>query len=736
MAPEVSRLLKEVDGSKLPSDLVSDLNRRIYYALVEFDFSLLTDEASIQFFENLGCGTTEAWHYVGRSKSASGRGFRSIIDLAIKILGRDRCTAALIVGYLLGLRPEYCFSTFPLKEESNLNITIRNSQIQERIPNQLEVGRQCYVLGGMDYLHDFCGIREQAVCFYEDKACRQNSFFLIASVIEMNGIPTLRIGAAPASARLFSRTEMAWYQDAVVFICSDNHVAKDLRHIAYGSRHFEWENFIISGCFGGADALKFLDLKSLSGHGVVYVPEFNREALVSATKFVERCEKAGATSVSIYPWPIIAGEDLDCVSDQDKWRDVLLEQAVRLEDVELPSKLVHKIREKAIPRSEYAKWLISVGLVASANIQTDNDLADDDDMQFICLGDILDEDTEVSEPVTLESIFNHEDCTVMWAPTDAGKSWGALKFGIGLATGTEAFGIPARCFHVVGIMDGEISIKKKRKHVRQLLQDRPELITLAEQNLVIMPPAGKLKRFNEEYADRLIPKLKKLNIEVLILDNLQALDPKAGKFNAEDLFAFVRRMKLEGIAIFIIHHADKEGKNYKGPTDLVDLSQTVFRGEGGDEVRKLVLDDPDKTHVLEACDEGGPVLRLTITKCKVGGMKGKSVIYHLPIRGVWTHLEGDLVPTIDPDPLPASVNAESEDNSAIPVLEKIPEMHSLTPDEEKVYASLKGKKYTRSELEAVTGFKADKLGKILRRLVVLNFVETGGVGRSSYYRGL
>jgi hypothetical protein len=183
--------------------------------------------------------------------------------LAIKIFGRDRCTAALIVGYLLGLRPEYCFRTFPLKEESKLTITIGNFQIQERIPNQLVVGGRRYILGGIDYLHDFRGIRVQAVCFYEDKSCPQNSFFLIASLVEMNGNPTLRIGATPASARLFSRTEMAWYQDAVVIICMDNHVAREFRYIAYESRHFERESFIISGCFGGTSASRLL----VSGFG-------------------------------------------------------------------------------------------------------------------------------------------------------------------------------------------------------------------------------------------------------------------------------------------------------------------------------------------------------------------------------------------------------------------------------------------------------------------------------------
>lgn len=736
ITPDVCKLVDKVDAAQLPSDLVSDSNRRFFFALIEFVFSMFIDECRILFFEKLGCGTAQAWDYVRRMKSASVTESVGIIDLAIKIFGRSRCKAALIVGYLLGLRPEYCFRTFPVKSVLGSIIPVHNSQIKELIPKQLVVDGRLYLLKSIDYQNDYRGMKEQAVCLYMDKACSENKFFLIANRVEKDGSYVLEIGTTPVPARLYSCAEMAIHENTTIIIFMDMSVAMEFRRIARESSLLEREGIIISGYFGDSGAFEVLELNDLPGHRVVLVPGFNQESFVSALKFAERCEKAGVTNVGIYQHPVIVSDALDCVnsSGRNQWKDMLMENAVRLKDVELPSKFARSVCEKSLTRSDFAKWLISVGLVASADTQKDNDLGEEDDIQFVRLSDIPEEDANVSEPITLESIFNHEDATFLWAPTDAGKSWGALNFGIGLATGTEAFGIPARCPHGVGIMDGEISTRKKNKHVRQLLHDRPELVSLAKNNLHILPPSGKLKRFNEEFADRLAPKLHKLNIDVLILDNLQALDPDSGQFNAKDLMAFVRRMKLQGIAVFIIHHSDKEGKNYKGPTTLVDLSQTVFRGEGVDEVRKLVLDDPDKTHVLEACDEGGPVLRLTITKGKIGGMKGKSVIYHLPIDGVWTHLEGDLVPTIDLDPLPAIVSAESEENSAIPVPEDKSTIHDLTPDEEKVCVALKGRNYKRAELETLTGFKTDKLGGILRRLVARGLVTKAGVGKATCYK--
>jgi hypothetical protein len=60
----------------------------------------------------------------------------------------------------------------------------------------------------------------------------------------------------------------------------------------------------------------------------------------------------------------------------------------------------------------------------------------------------------------------------------------------------------------------------------------------------------------------------------------------------------------------------------------------------------------------------------------------------------------------------------------------------LSPDEEKVYASLKGKKYKMPALQDVTGFKADKLGGILRKLRDLKLVEKCDKGKATYYQGL
>jgi hypothetical protein len=278
-----------------------------------------------------------------------------IIDLAITILGRNRSTAALIVGYLLGLKPEYCFRTFPVKSVLGSIIPLHYSQIKELIPKQLVIEGWLYLLKSIDYLNDYRGMKEQAVCLYMDKARPKNKFFLIANRVEKEGSYVLEIGTTPVPARLYSCAEMAIHENTTIIIFMDMSVAMEFRRIARESSLLEREGIIISGYFGDSGAFEVLDLNDLPGHRVVLVPEFNQKSLVSAHKLADRCEKAGATSVKIYPWPIFADEDLDSVesSGQDQWKDMLLMQAEHLDDIELPSKFARAICNRSLSISDY-----------------------------------------------------------------------------------------------------------------------------------------------------------------------------------------------------------------------------------------------------------------------------------------------------------------------------------------------------------------------------------------------
>jgi len=727
MAPHVSKLVEKVDAAQLPSDLISDLKRRIFFALIEIVFSMLSDAFRILFLEKIGVGTAQAWDYVRRMKSASVTESVGIIDLAITIIERSRCKAALIVGYLLGLKPEYCFHTFPVKKELGSIITVHNSQIKELIPKQLVIEGQLYLLKYIDYQNDYRGMKEQAVCLYMDKACSTNKFFLIANRVQKDGSYVLEIGTTPVPAWLYSRAEMAIHESATIIICMDMAVAMEFRRIARESSLLELEGIIISGYFGDSSAFEALDLSDTAGHHVVLVPGFNQESLVSASRFADRCEKAGAT-VSIYPWPVRAGGDPVAAEStiRARWKKDLWAQSVRIEDIELPSKFALGLLERSIPSSDYPEWLKDNGLVSAGQDDVRNVKKK---IRFLSIDDLPDGHEQADIP-TWDDLITAWYLTFIWGASNAGKSWFALQLVKAITTGADAFGIYSISKRLVAYLDGEVGGVDFKDRCLQLVQGNSEAQELIRQNLRVLPPSSEINILDDACAAEIISDLIEMKAQVLVIDNILALAPDVVKGNVRNLFSFIHKLQEAGIAVIIIHHSGKDETTYMGPSELKSQSQNVIRLDGREQ---LVDQKPLSPELESACNAGGPVTKITFEECKAATLlERKSAIYHLPKGGVWKHIEGDLVPTIEP--LPANVRAESDDNSAKPAPEDMAIMHNLTPDEEKVYASLKGKKYTRVELEAVTGFKTDKIGRILRKLVELNLVKQEGVGKATYYR--
>jgi hypothetical protein len=735
ISPEVKSALAKIDGSGLPSDMCSPSKAGIFRALVEFEFSILPAGEKIEVVRKLGHDGINTWLRGGRWNVANGQEFGSIITLAVMLLKRERNKAALVVGSLLGIKPEYCFRTYPQKDDIPSALPLHNPQVREQIPRQLLVLDRNYELKVIHYMRDFRGNKEHAICYYVDSADPQNSFFLPATRVEVHGNPTLTIGMVPVPARLYARAQMAKLEGATVLLCQNMRVAMELSRLANEARLFERERIIISGCYGGATAFPALKLDDLAGHDVVLLLEPTRESLIDAPSLAKRCVKAGVASVSIYPWPVTAGDDLVGAEsvDQGSWKDSLFLQAEHLDEIERPSKFVRTICNRALSISDYKKYIIDIGVVSASRECSEGPSKSNvvEEIRFFSLGEISDDNLEDDGPLTLEQIFNPENSSVAWGPTGSAKSWLADEVAIGYSTGTEAFGIPAIRSHVVLILDGEISARMRKKHLIQLLQNRPGAVKLANQNIHVMPPMANFRRFDEEYADILIPKLQLMKVELLIIDNLQALDPKAGKHSSDKLNRFIQKLEYHGIAVFIVHHSDKEGTSYKGPTDLTDLAQNVFKLEGRKQVRML---KSNSEQVEMACEEGGPVIRLTVEKTKICGFEDCSVIYHLPMYGVWEWLEGEL--SSASRSLPERNSSDPTDGEKDSPLFETVKVIDLSPDEEKVCVALKGRKCMRAELETLTGFKTDKLGGILRKLVRKKLVEKKGVGKATYYRGV
>lgn len=726
ISPKAKRMLAGIDGSNLPSVFTADSNAEVFSSLVEWELAGLAADRRERLLKALGIDVGRHWWLRRGGNSKNDKGDESIISLASSSLNRGPLEAALVVGGLLGLKPEYCFRTFPAGSNAPPPLPPGTSIIEEYIPKRLIVRGRSYLLENVDYLHDFSGFKEQAVCRYTNG---NDDFFMLASRVERDGESALRIGAAPASAWLYSRTKMARYRKAPVLLCLDMRVAMHFRENAREGRLFERAGIIASGCFGGATAFDALHYKDLAGHPVVIIPDSTREGVKGAEGWAKRCAREGAASVSVYPWPIIAPgmPVLDDSCPHEPWEKELWGRAVYLDRIELPSKLARDVCHEAIPIADYRRWMKSMGL-ASVPVEEGN--ARDFSIEFTRFDNIVDEGRGDVRALTLGVLITHRYTTLIWAPTNVGKSFVAIQLSLALATGGTAFGLPAMFPRQVCYLDGEAGEGDFKARCEQLLQENSDDRENVGQNLRVLSLPGS-NILDTACSQKIIEQLRNVKADVLVIDNLLALAPSAAKSNADGLFKFVREVQRAGVAVVIVHHSGKDGTNFKGPSDLASLSQNVIRLEGRDQ---LASQEGRSAEVDEACRAGGLVVRLFVEKCKaLPQLEQTACTYHLPVGGGWRHIEGFLA---DVGQSPMSEGLSSEPRAVEPpvVPTRDVDMDSLSPDEEKVFSALKEKKSSRSELETRTGLKADKLGGILRNLSDREIIIREGRGKSTYYR--
>jgi len=729
ISSEVKQLLQKCDSNNLPSDLFLPKNAGIYKALVEDEFSKQSEYECSQLFKKLAGGYCRI--ILNRDGRISWNGVKhnSIISIVSAILDREPLVAAIVVGNLLGVTPEFCFRTFPVRGECLSVVPMPYTAVQEYIPKRLTVEHQVYHLQDIEYLKDFRGSREQAICHYVDIANPLDNFFLIAGRVEINGKFALKIGATAVPARLYSRVMMAQHGSATVLLIHDMRIAKEFRAIAQESRLLDHTNIIVSGCYGGASALPALNLKDTAGHPAVILPEPTAEGLTGVIEWAKRLTKAGATSVSVYPRPITVDACLPLLSTiSASWERNLWEQVVCLDDIELPSKFARDVCANSIPMSDYPKWLKSIGLITNS---TDDVRELNEHNLFLSINDLPDELDQPNIP-TWDDLIKPRYTTFIYGASNAGKGWVAIEITLALVTGTGAFGLFAVSRRTVCYMDGEVGGEDFKKRCRQLLKGRAEAQELIGKNLLVMPPSSDINILDDVCAKEIILKLIEAKASVLVIDNIFSLAPSAVNGSVNKLFSFIHKAEQAGIAVIVIHHSSKDGTTYKGPSELTSLSQNVFRLEGREQLVEMGDLSPE---VEAACNAGGPVSRMTVEKCKAAPLvEQKSATYHLPVNGVWRWLEGSLIPT--PSTLPEDGRDELEVEDVADAVGSRSEMDDLSPDEEKVFMALLGHKYARADLEKLTGLKPDKLVRILRKLTEHGRVKKEGTGKATYYRGM
>lgn len=713
---------------RLPNILTDQFRSQIFFALLSWEYETRPTAEKHDLIAYLGrIAGCEEWAIATYISPFTRSHANDLMTMGTRILNQPPSIAALYIARYFNLKAEYCFHSFPETQEESINERSQYVKVHDDLPAELIVNNSLFRLTTADYDYDFRGHKAQAICQYEDATQR---FHLVASREKRGREWVITIGSKAANAIFYSRADIARHPNATIILCLDLTVAIHWRRIARESKLLDKEQIIIATCFGDETTINALNFNHLAGHHVVIVPPpANRNALTGVTSWAERCLKGAASRVSIYPWPISSSRT--CTANEsmnhEQREETLWSQAAYLEDIELISKFSRAVCQKAIPFAGYPNWMQSIGLTEK---KQDKAPAMEDTIQFTRLSEIAMTGDSESKHLSLDTLISPSYTTLIWGPSNAGKSWFVVQLSIALTTGLKAFGLPTTLSRRVCYLDGESRGEDFKKRCLQLLKDTPEAQQSAEQNLRVLNQTD-LNILAAHSGDDLLAQLRKANTEVLVIDNLLSLAPSAAKSNAEGLFKFIRKVEQAGIAVIIVHHSGKDGETFKGSSDLGSLAKNIIRLEGRDQLKDAESISPS---VKEACHAAGPVIRLTVEKCKIGPyIENVPVIYHLPVDKTWQLIEGSWELGNEALP-PEEAKREADAQSTPASLEMNDNMSDLSPDEEKVLVALTGKKLKRAELETLTGFKEDKLRNILQKLGRSGFVRQEGTGKGTYYQ--
>ncbi|MDD5598318.1 MAG: AAA family ATPase, partial [Victivallaceae bacterium] len=215
----------------------------------------------------------------------------------------------------------------------------------------------------------------------------------------------------------------------------------------------------------------------------------------------------------------------------------------------------------------------------------------------IVLGHKEDEDKYPFNPVTMKQLIDKpleerefilspilfaRSTTLLYAPTNVGKTWLALCMGYVISMGKTMFkenNWKARRARKVLYIDSEMDEKS--------LQDRVRIIANMQfngrryggrinNNFFSITKKRSTQR-NEEFQDDVVKFVKAKNISLLILDNLTAFTQHNDSAKAwEDIHNWLDRLKKKGCAVLLIHHTNKAGEQ-RGTSATTNAVDNVIR---------------------------------------------------------------------------------------------------------------------------------------------------------------
>lgn len=628
---KIKHFLEIIDKNGIPDCLRDKFHAEAFADIVYME--ALTSRMNgnqLEFAFDIACNRSQTWdEFPSREK------FWAKIMAA---LNRGRMDCSIAIGKILGLHPEYCFNVFPISQQKPLT---GSSTVNFSLPDEIQANGLVFKLAYTDTQKAINGNIIYAICRYQ--AGKQNIFMLACSIRNNNGSWRLATGLQPAPAELLSQASIIKNPKAHVFICTDLDIASRFREIAKECKILAHKEVIVTGFVGGIDGMKNLPLSALSDHPVTIISQPRSETSYALARFAMKCEKAGASDVRLFPWPVhIHEEDFNSSDFNPERQQQAHSHCICLNGNYPASNLIDQILIGSIGFDSQAAWMKEFLMRDERNGQEPDGTAMTEGLKFHAWDELPDSfDVQADGSVEMRKMFSPQNATLLWGPSNAGKSWVSIQIAVSLATGTACFIWAASKPCKVGYFDGEVRNDLKAR-VNQLLQTGGNN-ELLKKNFQHITPEANFDMLNAKHQEKFITLLKEHRIECLLIDNLLSLAPKIINNNVSSYFDFIGRLKEIGISVITIHHANKSEGEYKGPADLAALHQNVIHIEGRDQLaaknkqNPMEFNDKGCAEIQTAiASEDRVVIKMTATKTKVNPwVENKPFFFKLPFGRGW-----------------------------------------------------------------------------------------------------
>lgn len=336
------------------------------------------------------------------------------------------------------------------------------------------------------------------------------------------------------------------------------------------------DNVVAMSLWAGTRRVSNYSFAPLEGRNVVYVPTLHKDALTVGVKLTEILKDAGVRSFRVLMTPFASSEDqieasrVECGDEACDRASVFSNRRIllMLDDM-----------NQAWESERYKRFCEQEGLIEGPQ----QDVRNSPSPLFLPASRISDTANKVKQDkgFSFASIFDPSNITVIVGDSDAGKSLFARTLAVGMATGTDAFGMEASGSRDVYILNAEQDASKSEVHTQRAMSalgvkqipgklfDRPELSMSDREGL------GRVDIFDAKWQDEIVEDIAAGG--VLIVDNLLATSDKglAHHSAAQSIKNFSRKLQKKQAALIVVHHTGKDG-SAMGSKALESLAQNFI----------------------------------------------------------------------------------------------------------------------------------------------------------------